>query len=109
MLNLSQRYYQIKLTTFSEFILSNNTDFSRKIVQNKISTKRIVQNFFSGSHYLSNNTETFIHKVTIKHAFLESILINTDIFRQLPTNYTNLFRVHSKPYQHLQRVTAKQW
>ena len=35
--------------------------------------------------------------------------MNTDIFRELFPDYTNLFRVHIKPYRHFQRFTTKQW
>ena len=33
--------------------------------------------------------------------FSESISINAGIFREWPPNYTNLVRVHIKPYKHL--------
>ena len=34
---------------------------------------------------------------------------NTDIHRELLSNYTNVFRDHIKSYRHFQRVITKQW
>ena len=46
--------------------------------------------------------KTFFNAETFRELlFSESISINADIFREWPPNYTNLVRVHIKPYKHL--------